>query len=120
MSGFKGSETIELRRAGRDRFGDPIPGVTLVTFEKCAVLPREVGEDNDGGSVAIAGHQVYIPPQAPPWSADVPEADRQIKDSDQLLVRGEWTDIEGHPGRYVDLRGRERAIVVTTRGEVLA
>lgn len=116
----KGSETVQLRRAFRDRYGDLQPAVTLVTFTRCAVIPRQIGEDNDRGSVAIAGHTVYLPPQRPFWATEVPAADREIKDSDQLLVRGEWTSIEGHRAEYVDLKGRDKGTIVTTRGEVLA
>ena len=116
----KGRETVSLRRVTKDRFGDPAPTDTLVTFTSCAAIPRELGESSDRGSVAIAGHTVYIPPQAPQWAATVPVGDREIKDSDQLLVRGEWTDIEGHPAVYVDLKGRNKGTIVTTRGEVLA
>lgn len=116
----KGSETVELRRVGRDRYGDPLPGETIATFTRCISIPRTLGEDNDRGSVAIRGHQVYIPPQKGDWSAATPVLDREIKDSDQLLVRGEWTEIEGHPARYVDTKGRDKGTLVTTRGEVLA
>lgn len=120
MSGPKGSELVGLRRVARDRFGDLTPTSTLVVFTRCAVIPRTLGEDNERGSVAIAGHQVYVPPQKRPWDTSVPEADRKIKDSDQLYVRGEWTDIEGHPAEYIDLKGRAKGIIVTTRGEVMA
>lgn len=120
MSGPKGSELVGLRRVTRDRFGDPSPSGTLVVFTRCAAIPRTLGEDSEQGTVAIAGHQVYVPPQKPAWDGSVPEEDRRIKDSDQLYVRGEWTDIEGHPADYVDLKGRSKGIIVTTRGEVLA
>lgn len=116
----KGRETVELRRSVRDRYGDLQLSPTLVVFTRCAVIPRQIGEDNDRGSVAIAGHTVYLPPQKADWSAEVPAADREIKDSDQLLVRGEWTSIEGHRAEYVDLKGRDKGTIVTTRGEVLA
>lgn len=120
MSTPKGSELVGLRRVVRDRFGDLTPTDTLVAFTRCAVVPRTLGEDNERGSVAIAGHQVYVPPQSPKWDASVAEDDRKIKDSDQLYVRGEWTDIEGHPADYDDLKGKPKGIIVTTRGEVLA
>ena len=115
----KGRETVGLRRVTRDRFGDLTTTGTLVTFKGCAAIPRELGESSDRGSVAIAGHTVYIPPQVPQWAASVAAGDREIKDSDQLLVRGEWTDIEGHPAAYIDLKGRDKGTIVTTRGEVL-
>lgn len=120
MSTPKGSETVALRRVVKDRYGDVSPGPTLTTFRRCAVIPRQLGEDNDRGSVAIKGHQVYIPPQREEWGDQVAEADRVVKDSDQLHVRGEWTDIEGHPAEYVDLRGKPKGRIVTTHGEVVA
>lgn len=114
----KGKETVELRRATRNRLGDKVVTGTLATFTRCAAIPRTLGEDNDRGSVAIKGHTVYIPPQVGQWEAAVAEADREIKDTDQLKVRGEWTEIEGHPAIYVDLKGKVRGTFVTTRGEV--
>ena len=112
----KGKETVELRRVIEDRHGDPVSSDTLVTFAKCVVIPRELGEDSERGSLAIKGHQVFIPPQRPQWSA--PEGEQEILDTDQLFVRGAWTEIEGHPATYVDLQGKLKGTMVTTLGEV--
>ena len=116
----KGKEQVALRRVDRNDYGDREVTNTLVVFMNCAVIPRTLGEDSERGSVAVAGHQVYVPPQRAQWSASVDEEDREVKDTDQLHVRGEWTDIEGHPADYVDLKGRAKGTIITTRGEVVA
>lgn len=116
----KGSSTIELRRVTRDAYGDRTPTATLVTFKKCVVIPRTLGEDNDRGAITLKGHQVFVPPQSPEWDTSVVLEDQEIKDTDQLLVRGEWTDIEGVPAAYENLKGKWVGTMVTTRGEVVA
>lgn len=117
MSTPKGAETVELRRVTVNRYDEEEPTGTLITFKRCAVIPRQLGEDSDRGSVAIPGHTVYIPPQITEWDASVSAGDRWIKDTDQLLVRGAWTSIEGRPAVYLDLRGRAKGTMVTTEGE---
>lgn len=115
----KGKTSIQLRRVERDRYGEETPGDPIATLKGCIPIPRTLGEDNDRGSVAIKGHNIYVPPGRHEWVEDVAPDDRVIRDSDQLEVLGEWTDIEGHPAHYINDSGLHAGTMVTTRGEVL-
>lgn len=75
-----------IRRPGKDRFGDPLPGPP-VTFQigGCRFAPSVTSEAHDGVNQVRVGAAVYGPP------------DMDVLPTDQIVVYGKTYEVDGDP-----------------------
>jgi hypothetical protein len=95
MIGANVTETVTVRRADTDRFGDPGEPVTH-SIDGCVIAPRIAGrqgrEDLSEGEIVIVGLTLYAP-----WGADIAAGD-QVE-----ITAAPWAgiyDVDGEPGHW--------------------
>ena len=102
---MRGREVIQiLPSGGLDNDGDDLPGGDPVTARNCIIWPRQSSEDSARGTVIIEGYNVYIPPGQP-----VPAA------IDKVEARALIWAVEGVPGKFISMAGRDRGTMVTLK-----
>lgn len=85
-----------VRKAGLDKYGDPVSGETRFTVDNCVVAPRSDieslhGIHDTGREGVIVGLTVYAP------------FDADIRHTDQIEIDAPWSglwDVEGEPGAW--------------------
>lgn len=93
-------ETVIRRRAGKDRFGDPLPDADQdAPIDGVRVAPLDTRENTNAANTVVTGFTLQMPPGT------------DILPTDQLKVRGFWRAVIGEP-----FDAGRKGILVTVEG----
>lgn len=103
----KGSETLLIKRAEKDRYGDEGPAVLVATSRQAILWPRASSETSDRGIVTIEGFHVFVPTGQTTWEAGVPEEAQHLRSTDIIEARGKRWNLEGAVGDWRKKTGKK-------------
>lgn len=106
----QGTEEIEIRRTTTDRYGDVTDDIIVARATKVLLWPRAGGgRDTGRGIVTIEGYHVWVPTGKTVWEDTVAEADRKLREADDVILTSRNDPrryhLEGAVGDWRNKRG---------------
>lgn len=102
----RGSESAVIRRSATEDneddafYGDRTVEAAVAHLDSIMVWPRASQVSSERGVTTIEGLHIFVPPDGVTWAPDVPEADRELRPDDMILVRDKEWRMDGAVGDW--------------------